>query len=81
MIHKSLHHHIKKHIRKHKRKYLKFFLIFIALVLYGSLDNIVTMYFFQNETPLKIIGVAIMISAVFTAIGEVVEKIWEKYKK
>ncbi|MBU3896400.1 MAG: hypothetical protein KJ697_00495 [Nanoarchaeota archaeon] len=81
MIHKKLHHHIKKHLRKHKRKYAKFMLYFLVLLTFSVIEDVTAVYITQTEELIEVVGVAIVLSFIFTVIGELVEEVYLAEKK
>ncbi|MBU3905296.1 MAG: hypothetical protein KJ906_04080 [Nanoarchaeota archaeon] len=77
MIHK----HIKKHVIKHKKKYTRFILYFLILLTFGVIEDVTAVYLTTGEDMMEVIGVAVLLSFIFTVIGEGIELIYERGKK
>lgn len=79
---KPFHHHVKKHVIKHHKKYTRFLLYFLVLLTFGVFEDVAAIYITNSEVELiEAISVAIILSLVFTVIGEFVEELWEYEKK
>ncbi|MDD5416482.1 MAG: hypothetical protein PHU12_00735 [Candidatus Aenigmarchaeota archaeon] len=81
MIRKKLHPHIKKHIIKHKRKYTKFILYFLILLTFGVVEDVTAVFLTKTEEMIEVIGVAILLSFIFTVIGEIIEEVYLAERK
>lgn len=72
----TMHKIIKKHVSKHKKKYTRFILYFLILLTFGVIEDVTAVYLTDSETILEVIGVAIILSFIFTIIGEVIEEVY-----
>ena len=77
MVHKK----VKKHVSKHKRKYTRFILYFLILLIFGVIEDVTAVYLTSGEEIIEVIVVAIVLSFIFTLIGEVIETVWMYNKK
>ena len=68
-------------MKKHKKKYTRFLLFFTVLVLFSAVEDVIAVYILKSETFFEIVTVAIILSFIFTLIGEGIEKLWEYEKK
>ena len=68
-------------MKKHKKKYTRFTLFFTILVLFSAVEDIIAVYILKSETFTEIVVVAIVLSFIFTLIGEGFEKLWKYEKK
>jgi len=71
-----MHKKVKKHFSIHKKKYTRFALYFLILLTFGVIEDVTAVYLTESETLLEVIGVAIILSFIFTIIGEIIEEVY-----
>jgi DMSO reductase anchor subunit len=66
------------HVRRHRKKYLRFIVFFLFLILYGVVEDFISLTIHGVEFNLVVFSTVFVIALIFTIVAEVTEKLAKK---